>query len=120
MVNREERFSLLLCIAVWMHLRPSERGIAMRTIHKLLDAQGIAVITLRHPPDPRRGMFDVSLAETIDLATRSGFTLLQASDSDESDHTWQRFDVSWSTVVLRRSDKTDIGVPSRPSSMSSA
>ena len=100
--GEHERFTFILCSAVWMHLAPAERETAMRTMSELLDNGGKAVITLRHPPDPTRHMFDVSAAETIALAKRNDLTVLQATHTADPISDWQRHDVSWSTVVLQR------------------
>jgi 2-polyprenyl-3-methyl-5-hydroxy-6-metoxy-1,4-benzoquinol methylase len=99
---RGERFDLILCSAVWMHLNPAERIVGMRTIHELLADEGICVITLRHPPDVSRGMSEVTMSETTDLAQRQGLVVLQATHSRDPIPGWHRPDISWSTIVVRR------------------
>ncbi len=98
-----ERFDLILCSAVWMHLDPTERVIGMRTIRGLLAEEGICVITLRHPPDLSRGMYDVTASETTELAQRHSLVVLQATQSRDPIPEWHRPDLSWSTIVVRRS-----------------
>ncbi len=97
-----ERFDLILCSAVWMHLDPAERVVGMRRIRELLADEGICVITLRHPPDLSRGMYDVTASETTDLAQRQSLVVLQATQSRDPIPEWHRPDLSWSTIVVRR------------------
>ena len=104
-VLRGERFDLILCSAVWMHLDPTERAVGMRTIRELLAEEGICVITLRHPADVSRGMFEVTISETTDLAQRNSLVVLQATQSRDSIPEWHRPGISWSTIVLRRSKR---------------
>jgi SAM-dependent methyltransferase len=100
--GRGTLFKLILCSAVWMHLGPTERSGAMMTIAGLLQERGVAVITLRHPPDPKRQMFDVTIEETMALAECNGLAIVQAAHVHDPTPVWGRLDVSWSTVVLRR------------------
>ena len=97
-----ERFDLILCSAVWMHLDPTEREVGMRTIRELLAEEGICVITLRHPPDVSRGMSEVTISETTDLAQRNSLVVLQATQSRDPIPEWHRPGISWSTIVVRR------------------
>ncbi|WP_280669326.1 MULTISPECIES: class I SAM-dependent methyltransferase [unclassified Kitasatospora] len=91
-------FDLVLLTAVWMHLDRSERLDAMRRIRELLADGGRVVITLRHGPvPPGRRMFDVTVAETLELAERFGLHELDVSGRADLHG---RDGVSWSTVVL--------------------
>ena len=98
-----ERFDFILCSAVWMHLAPTERVVGMHTIRALLADEGICVITLRHPPDVSRGMYEVTMSETTDLAQRHGLVVLQATQSRDPIPEWHRPDILWSTIVVQRS-----------------
>jgi SAM-dependent methyltransferase len=102
---RGERFDLILCSAVWMHLDPTERVAGMRMIHDLLAEKGICVFTLRHPPDVSRGMSEVTISETTDLAQRNSLVVLQATQSGDPIPEWHRPDISWSTIVIQRNSK---------------
>lgn len=102
-------FKFILCSAVWMHLGPSERSRAMMTITGLLQESGVAVITLRHPPDPKRQMFNVTVEETRALAGCNGLAVVQATHAHDPAPAWGRRDVSWSTVVLRRPPTSPVG-----------
>lgn len=99
---RGEQFDLILCSAVWMHLDPTERVVGMSTIRALLADEAICIITLRHPPDVSRSMFEVTMSETTDVAQRHGLAVLQATHSRDPIPEWHRPDISWSTIVLQR------------------
>jgi len=95
---RGERFGLIMMTAVWMHLDADERAEAMARVAHLIEPGGKVIMSLRHGPVPAgRRMFDVSAAETIDLARRSN---LNAVYLHEREDMLGRVDVRWSFVVL--------------------
>ena len=70
---RGETFDLILLSAVWMHLDAVQRRRAMPNVAALLAEDGMLILSLRHGPvPPGRRMFEVSAAETIDLARAEG------------------------------------------------
>ncbi|MFE0460770.1 class I SAM-dependent methyltransferase [Kitasatospora sp. NPDC058965] len=78
---RPERFDLVLLTAVWMHLDRAERAAAMATLAALLRPAGRVVLSLRHGPvPPGRRMFDVTAAETVELAAEHGLALLHRAE----------------------------------------
>jgi len=93
------RFDLILLSAVWMHLNQNERREAMLTLHGLANREGVVVITIRHPADKSRRMFNVSAQETKKLALESGF--LQVASAEYQDPLG-RSTIAWSVHVLRR------------------
>jgi SAM-dependent methyltransferase len=99
-VSERQRFDLILCNAVWMHLDAAERAIAMKTLRKLGGRGGLLVITLRHPPDPQRHMFDVSPQETIDLGLLHSLKVMRCMTGNDPVLQWQRSNLSWSTIVF--------------------
>jgi 2-polyprenyl-3-methyl-5-hydroxy-6-metoxy-1,4-benzoquinol methylase len=73
LTSRGQDFDLVMLTAVWMHLDPQQRLLAMPRIASLVRAGGTVIMSLRHGPAPAgRRMFDVSAAETITLARASG------------------------------------------------
>lgn len=75
--GRAQRFNVILATAVWMHLDGPQRERAMRAVAGLLAPSGLLLMSLRHGPVPAgRRMFDVSVSETIALATSAGLNLL--------------------------------------------
>jgi 2-polyprenyl-3-methyl-5-hydroxy-6-metoxy-1,4-benzoquinol methylase len=68
---RKQNFELILLSAVWTHLDEEQRRVGMRTLATLLAPKGVIVMSLRHGQIPEgRRMFEVSSAETTDLASR--------------------------------------------------
>ena len=73
LASRGQDFDLVMMTAVWMHLDPQPRLLAMPRIASLVRAGGTVIMSLRHGPVPAsRRMFDVSAQETITLARASG------------------------------------------------
>lgn len=55
-VGLAQQFDLILLSAVWMHLSPSERPLALATLSRLLNSTGLLVISLRHAQAPMRAL----------------------------------------------------------------
>lgn len=73
LAGREGCYGLILLTAVWMHLDIAQRHQAMPRVAACLQAGGVMVFSIRHGPVPAgRRMFEVSTAETKDLAAASG------------------------------------------------
>jgi protein-L-isoaspartate O-methyltransferase len=76
-----ERYDLVMLTAVWMHLDQAERERAMVRVAPLLRPDGLMVLLLRHGPVPAgRRMFEVSSAETRELARRHGLETVHDSE----------------------------------------
>jgi 2-polyprenyl-3-methyl-5-hydroxy-6-metoxy-1,4-benzoquinol methylase len=95
-----DRFEVVLLTAVWMHLDPPEREVAMAQLRQLLRPAGLMMMSLRHGPVPAgRRMFDVSGDETETLAGVHGMTTrFRAERADMLG----RADVSWTFLVFER------------------
>ena len=94
------RFDLILLTAVWMHLDPLERRLAMGILADLLAPAGTLVMSLRHGPVPEgRRMFDVRASETVDLARRHGLAVVHESARDDAG---RRPGVHWTILGFRR------------------
>ena len=75
--KRGQKFDLVMITAVWMHLDELERQQAMPKVASLIRRGGVLIMSLRHGPSPpRRRMFEVSTAETIQLAQAHGLQSL--------------------------------------------
>ena len=73
LLARGEKFNVVMLTAVWMHLDAQQRRQAMPNIAALVRAGGAVFMQLRHGPVPvGRRMFEVSPAETIELAQTQG------------------------------------------------
>ncbi len=96
----ERRFDVVLLTAVWMHLDPQERAVAMEAVAALTADNGQVFMSLRHGPIPDgRRMFDVSAEETVRLAEAHG---LRCDHRVAREDMLGRADVGWSFLALRR------------------
>jgi SAM-dependent methyltransferase len=93
-------YDLVLLSAVWMHLPPRERPVAMRRLAGLLAPGGILLITLRRgaPPVDRR-MYDIPPEEVAGQAAEVGLRLLRIVD--EGADRLGREEVRWNSVALQ-------------------
>ena len=88
--------------AVWMHLDPAQRRVAMPRISCLLRQQGVMILSLRHGPVPAgRLMFDVSADETIALAGNEGLRPLLRLDNQPSQLAGKS-DVTWTLLAFAK------------------
>lgn len=76
-----ERWDLVMLTAVWMHLDEAQRERAMARVAPLLRPDAVMVLSLRHGPVPAgRRMFEISAAETRELARRHGLVTIHDSE----------------------------------------
>lgn len=101
LVRAHRTFDLLLLSAVWMHLDFGDRSRAMGTLPKLMNQGAITVITIRHPHDASRHMFEVDPQETLNAAGTCGLRALMNETVQDPIPTWGRGQVSWSLLVFR-------------------
>ena len=93
-----ERFDVVMLTAVWMHLDAEPRERAMGQVAGLLPPGGLLSLTLRHGPVPAgRRMFDVSTAETRELAARHGLWAVHESEAPSL----QAAGVWWNRLAFR-------------------
>jgi protein-L-isoaspartate O-methyltransferase len=96
-------FDLIMITAVWMHLDAEARAEAMENVAALMAPGGLLTMLLRHGPIPEgRQMFDVSGAETSELARPHGLDLLINQPRDRIGHPFQPDDVTWTQVAFRK------------------
>ena len=94
-------FDLILLTGVWMHVAPTDRARAFRTLVGLLEPGGLIVLSLRHgPAEAARAMHPVSADETRGLARDNG-VFVERCIADE-DHLG-RPHLRWTRMALRRS-----------------
>jgi SAM-dependent methyltransferase len=96
-----ELFDVVMLTAVWMHLDRQQRGQAMPRVARLLRSGGAVILSLRHGPVPQgRRMFEVSAAETVELAQAEGLTL--AFRCESQDGFFKRPDVTWTRLAFSK------------------
>jgi SAM-dependent methyltransferase len=101
----EESFDVVMLTAVWMHLDEMQRRRAMGRVARLIRSGGVMIASLRHGPvPPGRRMFDVTAAETVDLARAESLSLDLALDGQ--DGLFGRPDVTWTRLAFSKSADT--------------
>ena len=99
--SRGRRFDMILLTAVWMHLDGPERRQAMPVVANLLGPGGRVFMSLRHGPVPAgRRMFDVSAAETLEMAAACGLRPLLNELVPSSQLDNNAAGVEWSRLVF--------------------
>ncbi|NIA72184.1 class I SAM-dependent methyltransferase [Pelagibius litoralis] len=108
---RGETFELILLTAVWMHLDAVQRRAAMPRVAGLLQPSGVLILSLRHGPvPPGRRMFDVTAAETVELAQVQDLGLVLQHENQ--DRFFRRPDVSWTRLAFSKAAETSSPSPS--------
>lgn len=93
-------FQLILVSAVWMHLNQMEQQAAIKTVSKLLQKDGVLVVTVRQGNDKEnRGFYNVDISQTIERANDVALTLIHQSINKDLQN---RDGVSWVTLVWRK------------------
>jgi len=97
-------YDVILLSAVWMHLPPEQRPIAMQSLTRLLASGGTLLITLRRGEPPAdRNMFDVPPEEVAGHGAEAGLTLLRIVD--EGADRLGREEVRWNSVALQKEQR---------------
>lgn len=96
-------FDVVLLSAVWNHLAPTERLLALSSITSLLQPEGLLVMSLRHGPTPtNRRMFEVSADETTDLAISHGLRMIASARTSSTQLINRQAGVTWSWLVFEK------------------
>lgn len=101
--SRGQSFDVVLLSAVWMHLDADERRQAMPNLVALLRAGGVMIMKIRHGPvPPGRRMFEVSPAETIELARIENLhPVLNARTESSHEHN-RSAGVTWTNLAFAK------------------
>ena len=92
-------FGLVLVNAVWMHLEPSTRARAFKTLVALTAPGGLLALSVRCPTDAERGQWGVDEKEIHSLSRSCGATLLAEGRVRDF---LGRPEVTWRWSVCRR------------------
>jgi SAM-dependent methyltransferase len=94
-------FDVVMLTAVWMHLDPAQRRLAMPRVAALLRPGGVMIMSLRYGPvPPGRRMFTVSAEETNQLACAQRLQPILMFESP--DGALRRPGVSWVRLAFRK------------------
>lgn len=100
--SRNQKFDFILMSAVWMHLPPEDRTLALHTAFNLLNTSGRMILTLRlGPAEPERVIYEISTEEAISKAKEVGFDIEFVNPIKEDG--FNRNNVTWQIVVLSKS-----------------
>ncbi|PKQ79851.1 SAM-dependent methyltransferase [Aeromonas sobria] len=95
-------FDLILLSAVWMHLPPESRPLALARLHELLSPDGYLVLSLRLVVSEQemreRAMYPVAADDVEQLALGEGMTLLHVSEPQGD--ALARTGLSWQSLIL--------------------
>lgn len=99
--RRKEEFDFAMLSAVWMHLDEDERRRAIPNVSALLRDKATLVMSLRHGPVPGgRRMFDVSAAETIQLANAQGLRTVLHVETESVQRRNRDMGVTWTRLAF--------------------
>ena len=108
LVKRNQTFDLIIVSAVWMHLEPEERSVAMPVLASLLSPGALLYISLRHGPKPKdRMMFDVPPAETVASAKASGLSVVLNLSKASTQLSNREAGVIWSQLAFVKHGQND-------------
>lgn len=100
-LERGQQFDVIMVTAVWMHLDEQERQHAMPKVASLLRPTGLLIMSLRHGSvPPRRRMFAVSAAETIQLARVHGLRSILNVHTASAQLVNRQAGVTWSHLAF--------------------
>lgn len=99
-IEQGERFDLILCSAVWMHLRRAEQRCAMRRIAELCAEDGRVCITFRTGiTGEDRLVFEVSAKEVMRDAAANNLQFLKSTATPD----WcARTGVNWISLIFQK------------------
>lgn len=95
-----QRFDLIICSAVWMHLDADEREVALSRIYELLsnEREARAIITFKvAPEEPGRGMHVLDADVITEEFSKQPFNYVSTTLNKDL---MQRDDTRWYTTVL--------------------
>ena len=100
---RDERFDLVLMTAVWHHLSPDERALAMPPLASLLPPGGRLLLSLRHGRTPEdRTSFPAPAEETVALAKEAGLTQVAGRDTPSVSEANKAAGVTWTWLAFEK------------------
>ncbi|HEX7893342.1 MAG TPA: methyltransferase domain-containing protein [Terriglobales bacterium] len=101
--KRRGPFDLVLLCAVWQHLDDRQRLVAMRSLSELTTPDGLVIMSLRHGQgSAERTVYPIAPEETVDAASKAGFTLLRRVETESAQPANRKNGVRWTWLALVR------------------
>jgi SAM-dependent methyltransferase len=101
--KRRRQFDLVVRCAVWQHLNDRQRLVAMRSIAEATTPGGLVIMSLRHGPgSPERTAHPVVAKETVDVASKEGFTLLRRAETQSVQLANRKNGIHWTWLAFAR------------------
>lgn len=102
-VGLRQPYDLVLLSAVWMHLTPDERALALPVLASLTASNALLVLTLRHGNfSDGRSSYPVSADEVLNLIHQHQLPLSPLLITNLEPDALGRGDVLWQTMVLKK------------------
>ncbi|MDJ1017848.1 MAG: class I SAM-dependent methyltransferase [Paracoccaceae bacterium] len=99
---RSASFAVIYAHAVWQHITPDDRPIALSRMRGLLGSGGVLLLSLRFGANRSgRVMHQIDESETLRQADTAGFSEVAAFASPSLQDSNRRAGVTWRWVVLR-------------------
>ncbi|MDA0238541.1 MAG: class I SAM-dependent methyltransferase [Proteobacteria bacterium] len=100
-LEREEKFDLLVLGAIWHHLDEDERRLTMPVLRRLTSADGLLIMSLRHGPGTSdRPCFESDPEQVIDLALEQGFRSIFRKSADSIQARNKTAEVTWTWLAF--------------------
>lgn len=96
------RFDFITLCGVWHHVEESSRATAQRNLARMIEHNGMMVMSLRHGPAPAdRPGFPISPDETIKTAKDLGFSLIRKVETGSIQTENKALGVHWTWLALQ-------------------
>ena len=104
LMTRRETFDLVKLTAVWAHLDPDQRRVAMPNIASQVGKGGRLILSIRDGWSPaNRPAFDPAVNDTIRMAETNGLALIFRTESESTQKINRANGVKWHWLVFERS-----------------
>ena len=101
-------FILILVNAVWHHLAPAARDLALARLAEVLTPDGRLFLALRRGPVPAGApLHDLDPATEITRADAAGLMLLRRHDAPAYDQDTTAAGISWTWLALAKDCRND-------------
>lgn len=101
---KAEPFDLIVVVAVWHHLRRTDRGQALRRLAEVLKPNGRLIISIREGASaPDRVGYSADVSQTVAMAHEAGMAVVHKATTPSVQTQNKDADVAWTWLVLEAS-----------------